>query len=152
MRIGRVMLAADAAHLCNPFGGMGLTGGIVDIGGLFDCLAGLYTNAADDSILDIWAQVQRQKYFDIVNPVSSGNIRRLFAQDPERAMEEDQFLQDAKRSESDIEFSRELQSSSLELLHDYTQYYRKDNVGSPTVNEARSKQGFRHEAVATSKL
>lgn len=42
--------------MCNPFGGMGLTGGIVDIGGLFDCLVGIYDGVADDTILD-WLAV-----------------------------------------------------------------------------------------------
>ncbi|KAK1072860.1 hypothetical protein LTR33_010140 [Friedmanniomyces endolithicus] len=41
MRVGRVLLAADAAHLCNPFGGLGLTGGIVDVGALMQCFEGM---------------------------------------------------------------------------------------------------------------
>ena len=37
-RDGPVLLAGDAAHLCNPFGGLGLTGGILDAGCLADTL------------------------------------------------------------------------------------------------------------------
>jgi len=51
-RQGRFLLAAHGAHLCNPFGGLGLTGGIVDVGGLSDCLVGRSKGVADESILD----------------------------------------------------------------------------------------------------
>ena len=37
-RVGNVFLAGDSAHVCNPFGGMGLTTGLCDSGGLTDCL------------------------------------------------------------------------------------------------------------------
>lgn len=39
---GRVVLAGDAAHLVNPFGGTGLTGGMCDGGGLADCLIAVF--------------------------------------------------------------------------------------------------------------
>ena len=39
---GRVVLAGDAAHLVNPFGGTGLTGGMCDGGGLADCLIAIF--------------------------------------------------------------------------------------------------------------
>ncbi|KAJ9608716.1 hypothetical protein H2200_006487 [Cladophialophora chaetospira] len=126
MRVGRFCLAADAAHLCNPFGGMGLTGGIVDIGGLYDCLAGIYEGLADDKILDLYSEVRRQKYNEITNPVSTANILRLFDQDPDKAMENDEFLQLCKRTEEDEEFAREFQNGVNALKHDFTQYYKKD--------------------------
>ena len=124
MRVGRILLAADAAHLCNPFGGMGLTGGIVDVDGLFQCLEGIHKGVADDSILSIWSDVQRQKWHEIINPVSSGNIKRLFGQNPDTALEEDEFLKLVKKAESDPELSRELQHSGNKLLHDYSQYFK----------------------------
>ncbi|EXJ89629.1 hypothetical protein A1O3_02696 [Capronia epimyces CBS 606.96] len=125
MRVGRFALAADAAHLCNPFGGLGLTGGIVDIGGLYDCLAGIYEGVADPSILDKYSDIRRQKYNDIVNPISSENIVRLFGQDPDTALEKDEFLKLCKRAEADRDFSRELQNGVNSLKHDFTQYYTK---------------------------
>ena len=91
---------------------MGLTGGICDVGSLYDCLAAIYDNKADDSILDIYDQVRRQKYKEIIDPVSSGHIRRLFDQDPETALENDEFLQQCKQAEADPEFSRKFQNVS----------------------------------------
>ncbi|KIW73075.1 hypothetical protein PV04_01222 [Phialophora macrospora] len=128
MRVGRFCLAADAAHLCNPFGGMGLTGGIVDIGGLYDCLAGIYEGVADDKILDLYSQVRRQKYNDVVNPISSANIVRLFGQDPDTALQTDEFLQLCKRTEEDEDFAREFQNGVNVLKHDFTQYYNKKDL------------------------
>ncbi|KAJ4366499.1 hypothetical protein N0V83_008135 [Neocucurbitaria cava] len=133
MRVGRFLLAADAAHLCNPLsvispsyelllpivliwidrsGGLGLTGGIVDVGNLYDCLRGIYENKADESILDQYNEVRRNIYLEIVDVVSSSNLKRLFDLDPDRAIEQDPFFQMAKKAETDPEFSKTLQNVS----------------------------------------
>ncbi|GAB7349171.1 hypothetical protein MBLNU459_g8106t1 [Dothideomycetes sp. NU459] len=124
MRVGRFLLAADSAHLCNPFGGMGLTGGIVDVGGLYDCLAGIYEDKADPSILDKYSEVRRAKYNDLVNPISTENMLRLFNQDPDTALENDEFLKMCKRTETDAEFSKQMQGGINALKYDFTQHYR----------------------------
>lgn len=112
----------------NSSGGLGLTGGIVDVGGLFDCLRGIHANLASPSILDIYADVRVQRWRDIVNPVSSANIKRLFAQDPETALADDPFLQACARAESDLEFSRQLQTGTSALEYDFTQHYEKGDA------------------------
>jgi 2-polyprenyl-6-methoxyphenol hydroxylase-like FAD-dependent oxidoreductase len=78
MRVGRVLLAADAAHLCNPFGGLGLTGGIADISSLFDCLLAIHEGHTGDSILDKWSEVRIRKWREIIDPMSRANFRRLW--------------------------------------------------------------------------
>ena len=124
MRVGRIMLAADAAHLCNPFGGMGLTSGIVDIGGLYDCLAGIHAGKADpDFILEKYHEIRSQKFHEIINPISSSNIVRLFGQDPEKAGENDEFLKMCKVAETDEKMQEQFTMASLNLSHDFTQYY-----------------------------
>ena len=86
---------------------MGLTGGLVDVGNLFDCLYGIYTGQADDSILDKYSQIRIQKYKEIIDPISSSNIKRLW--DPsEKAIQEDKFLQMVKRAEVDRDFARQM--------------------------------------------
>ena len=91
----------------------------MDIDGLFQCLEGIHQGVADDSILSTWSDVQRQKWHEIINPVSSGNIKRLFAQDPDKALEEDEFLKTVKKAETDAELSRQMQQAGYSLLHDY---------------------------------
>jgi FAD binding domain len=100
-RVGRFLLVADAAHLCNPFGGLGLTGGMVDAGNLADCLIGLAEGIANDDILDKYDEIRRGMWHKIINPVSSDNILRLHSQDPDKALENDEFLITLAKAEKD---------------------------------------------------
>jgi 2-polyprenyl-6-methoxyphenol hydroxylase-like FAD-dependent oxidoreductase len=100
-RVGRITLAADAAHLVNPFGGMGLTGGIVDVGGLAECLIGIYKGVADNDILDKYSEKRMEKWRDYINPISSDNFLRVSATDPENPFETDKFLAFCKQMEED---------------------------------------------------
>lgn len=56
--------------------------------------------------------MRRAKWTDIIDPISSENIRRLFAQDPERAAETDEFLQLINRVERDEELKKEFRAVS----------------------------------------
>jgi 2-polyprenyl-6-methoxyphenol hydroxylase-like FAD-dependent oxidoreductase len=73
-RVGRILLVADAAHLCNPFGGLGLTGGIADVGSLYDALMHLRNGRCDDSVLDEYSRVRIQKWKDTIDPMSRRNF------------------------------------------------------------------------------
>lgn len=57
-RVGRVLLAGDAAHINNPAGGMGMNSGIHDAHRLADALAQALAGGAD-SALDEYARVHR---------------------------------------------------------------------------------------------
>jgi 2-polyprenyl-6-methoxyphenol hydroxylase-like FAD-dependent oxidoreductase len=105
-RVGRFLLAADAAHLVNPFGGLGLTGGLVDVGGLSDCLVGISKGIADPSILDKYDEIRRAMWHDIINVVSSANIRRLNDQDPDKALENDEWLKGLAEAEKNPELMK----------------------------------------------
>src|SRR6266536_2430988 len=89
-------------------GGLGLTGGIADVGGLIDCLIGIYDGKGGPEILDKYDEVRRDIYHKIIDPVSSDNIRRMY-QDSEKALEKDEFLQVCKNLENDLEKSRKFQ-------------------------------------------
>lgn len=91
---------------------MGLTGGLVDAGNLFDCLFGLATGQADDSILDKYSEIRIQKYQEIINPISSSNIRRLWDPSPE-AIKADVFFQAVERAKTDKEFEAEMKKVGL---------------------------------------
>lgn len=127
MHCSSIATADVITTVCNPFGGMGLTGGIVDIGGLYDCLVGIYQGLADPSILDKYSEIRSEKYNEIINPISTGNIVRLFGQDPDKALENDDFLKMCKRAETDHEFAKQMQNGVNALKHDFTQYYNNKN-------------------------
>jgi 2-polyprenyl-6-methoxyphenol hydroxylase-like FAD-dependent oxidoreductase len=100
-RVGRFLLAADAAHLCNPFGGMGLTGGMVDAGNLADCLIGLAEGIANDDILDKYDEIRRAMWHNIINPVSSDNIIRMHTFNSDEVVDKDEFLKMLNKAEED---------------------------------------------------
>lgn len=108
-------------------GGMGLTGGFADIGGLYDCLHGIYSGRADETILDKYDEIRRKIYRDVIDPISSDNLRRLW--DPE-AIERDDFINMVKRAEADKEFSRAMQGGMRAVMHDFTEYYMPLQDGS----------------------
>ena len=117
-------IVTDNTLVCNPFGGLGLTGGIVDIGGLYDCLAGIHEGKADPSILDTYSDVRRQKYKEIVDVISQDNIRRLYDQDPDKALETDDFLKLMKANEGNVAAQQDLLRSPNALKYDFTQHYK----------------------------
>jgi 2-polyprenyl-6-methoxyphenol hydroxylase-like FAD-dependent oxidoreductase len=102
LRVGRVLLAADAAHLCNPWGGMGLTGGFADVAGLAECLEGIYAGKADESILDKYDEVRRNIFHQVISPISTANYLRVES-DPDKVniLEEDPFLKTVHAAKRD---------------------------------------------------
>ncbi|KAL0954831.1 hypothetical protein HGRIS_003775 [Hohenbuehelia grisea] len=123
-RVGRFLLAADAAHLCNPWGGLGITGGFVDVGGLYDCFAGIWDGKADEDILDLYSEKRIEKWKTIIDPISQDNFRRVSDADPQTRLERDPWLQMCKRTETDKVFARELLLGMLDVRYDFTQHYK----------------------------
>ena len=77
---------------------MGLTGGIADVGSLYDSLVGIHIGRADDSILDTYDEVRRRIWHDIIDPISTDNLTRLFKYaGPDEAMENDPFFKMVKQ-------------------------------------------------------
>ncbi|KAK3201621.1 hypothetical protein GRF29_164g13824, partial [Pseudopithomyces chartarum] len=123
-RVGRVLLAADAAHLCNPWGGMGLTGGFADVTGLAECFEGIHTGKADESILDKYDEVRREIFHKVISPISTANYLRV-ASDPDKVnvLETDPFLKTVNAAKSDPTIKQKLDDGVYAVLHDFTQYY-----------------------------
>ena len=84
LRVGRVLLAGDAAHVCNPCGGMGLTTGLMDARALIEALGAVIHGTADESILDFYARERRRVFLEITTPAATEYRRLLGEQDPER--------------------------------------------------------------------
>lgn len=69
-RVGRVVIAGDAAHVTNPTGGFGLTTGLFDAYALWPTLAAIVLEGADPALLDIWAEERRQIFLEQTNPMA----------------------------------------------------------------------------------
>lgn len=134
--------------VCNPFGGLGLTGGIVDVGGLYDCLYGVYSGKADASILDKYSEIRRQRYQTVTDPISQDNIRRLYTQDPEKALEDDELLKMVKGLETNVEAQMEFMRSPMALQYDFTQHYKTDSSDGTRHGTTKSGVATHVEQVA----
>jgi 3-(3-hydroxy-phenyl)propionate hydroxylase len=101
-RVGRVLIAGDAAHLNNPMGGLGLNSGIHDAVNLADKLGRVWRGEADDLILDLYVRQRRAATVEQVQAMSIRNKRLLEERDPkvqrERLTELIATAGDAERS------------------------------------------------------
>ncbi len=87
-RVGRVLLAGDAAHACNPCGGLGLTGGVIDADTLSDTLGAVIGGRANDGVLDFYAAERRRVFLEVTSPMSTNFKRLLSEPDPVRRAED----------------------------------------------------------------
>lgn len=97
----------------------------MDVGGLYDCLYGIWSGQATDDILDVYNTVRREKYTTIIDPVSSSNLERMFKTDPDRVLESgnDEFFNMCLRAEKDVEFAKEMVASLKAVQYDFTKHY-----------------------------
>ncbi|KAJ3539131.1 hypothetical protein NM208_g5614 [Fusarium decemcellulare] len=124
-RVGRILLAGDAAHVCNPMGGYGCMSAVLDVGGLADCFIGYYHGKAGDEILDTYARVRREIFLKYIDPRSIKNLNRVATADPWTILETDKFfglLKDLQKDEDEMKKFL-LKVSSIE--YDFTQHYQK---------------------------
>lgn len=105
-RLDRVLLAGDAAHACNPCGGLGLTGGVIDADTLSDTLGAVIAGRAADSVLDFYAAERRRVFLEVTSPMSTNFKRLLSEKDPARRAQDkaDMFAQ-AERGGADVRAS-----------------------------------------------
>lgn len=118
------IIGTDSATVCNPFGGLGLTSGLADIGSLYDCLAGVYTGEADDSILTLYSDIRRKLFLDMVDRFTQENFRRVFGQYADRVLERDSVLKNLDAIKGDPEAVKNWMLGPFALRVDFRQYYK----------------------------
>lgn len=93
LKVGRIFLAGDAAHVCNPMGGYGCMSAILDVDGLATCFAGYYHGKASQDILETYADVRRDLFLKYVDARSMKNLNRVASSDPATVKDTDKFFQ-----------------------------------------------------------
>lgn len=83
-RVGRTLLAGDAAHVTNPTRGFGLVGGMFDAFALAEALGAVVLDHADDVLLDRYAEERKRVFWDYTTPISSQAKRMVFEPTQER--------------------------------------------------------------------
>jgi 3-(3-hydroxy-phenyl)propionate hydroxylase len=86
-RVGRVLLAGDAAHLNNPMGAFGLNGGIHDSFNLTEKLGKVCRGEADESLLGAYVRQRRTVNLEYVQEHSIKNLKRLNEKSEARRMQ-----------------------------------------------------------------
>jgi 2-polyprenyl-6-methoxyphenol hydroxylase-like FAD-dependent oxidoreductase len=76
-RVGRVVLAGDAAHSTNPTGGLGLTSGLFDSYLLQDSLTAVL-DGAEDNLLTRYSDVRRDIFLTRASPQAVANKTFIF--------------------------------------------------------------------------
>lgn len=91
--------------LCVSYrGGLGLTGGIADIGSLTDCFYGYVDGKASLKIFEKYDECRRAIYNNITNPTSTINMERM-RKNGQTVLDEDDFLQYIKNGSVDPNFA-----------------------------------------------
>jgi 2-polyprenyl-6-methoxyphenol hydroxylase-like FAD-dependent oxidoreductase len=75
----RTALVGDAAHLTNPYAGLGLASGIADASALADVLSRILTDRASNPeiLLASWSAARRQAFLDVVDKPSRAAYARV---------------------------------------------------------------------------
>src|SRR5271167_4211561 len=77
-RVGRVVLAGDAAHVTNPTGGLGLTSGLFDSYALYPALTAVVLGGADDEVLDRYGAARRDTFINRVSPQATAKKQLIY--------------------------------------------------------------------------
>ncbi|MDP3339306.1 NAD(P)/FAD-dependent oxidoreductase [Frigidibacter sp.] len=80
-RVGRVLLAGDAAHATNPAGGFGLTTGCLDVFILYEALAAILGNQAPVDILDTYARERKRVFLEFTSPQATRLMKLLLQEE-----------------------------------------------------------------------
>jgi len=99
-RVGRALLAGDAAHVNNPIGAFGLNGGIHDAINLAGKLGKVCRGEGEERLLDLYVRQRRTVNLEYVQEYSIRNLKRLTAStEAERRTNFDELRQAASTVE-----------------------------------------------------
>jgi 2-polyprenyl-6-methoxyphenol hydroxylase-like FAD-dependent oxidoreductase len=91
-RIGRVLLAGDAAHVNNPIGGLGMNSGIHDAFALRDVLVAIRDGEDADAALEQYATARRALAIEYVGAQTDRNWSEMRERDPRRRRAKHAYL------------------------------------------------------------
>ena len=101
MRVGRMLLAGDAAHLNSPSGGFGMNGGVHDAFNLADKLIKVW-GGGDDTLLDLYARQRHYAASADIQKTSDANHKRHREKDHGRRLETLKAMQETISDEKAV--------------------------------------------------
>ncbi len=106
MRVGRALLAGDAAHVTNPTGGLGLTSGLYDAYVLYEALAAVIRGEVGEEVLDRYSEERRRAFLEHASPEASNFKRMVYHAKDASALEAQ--LQAFRAAASDLSLQRQI--------------------------------------------
>lgn len=94
MRVGRVLLAGDCAHIVSPFGGRGLNSGVADAENAAWKLAFVLRGWSDESLLDTYSTERHAASAENID-ITSATMDFLVPQNEQQRAHRRQVLEDA---------------------------------------------------------
>ncbi len=88
MRDRRILLVGDSAHVTNPTGGLGLTGGMFDAFALTEALNRVIHDGAGDDMLEFYERDRRRVFIEQTSPRASENLRTMYYTKPGQSKED----------------------------------------------------------------
>jgi 3-(3-hydroxy-phenyl)propionate hydroxylase len=110
-RVGRVLLAGDAAHSNNPLGAFGLNSGIQDGANLIEKFVAVWRGEAGDALLDRYVRQRKTACVEHVQRLSVQNKRTLEEKDEE--LRRERFAELVRTSQDPTLARRYLLDSSM---------------------------------------
>ncbi|KAL1889727.1 hypothetical protein Sste5346_008713 [Sporothrix stenoceras] len=101
-RRGRSLLAGDAAHLCNPFGALGLNTGILDAEALTEALVMVLHEGRPLAVLDTYSDERRKVFQFFVDPTSTQNKIRVQSNHEDEAVTNDWYFRLLQNPTADV--------------------------------------------------
>ncbi len=93
MRVGRILLAGDAAHLNSPSGGFGMNGGVQDAFNLTDKLIKVW-HGESETLLDLYSRQRHYAASADIQKTSDANYKRHREQDKAKRLDNLKEMQD----------------------------------------------------------
>lgn len=96
----------------------------MDVGGLYDCLAGIWDDRADEEeMLELYSEKRMEKWKTVIDPVSQENFRRVSGQ---LEMEKDEFLGALRKvKKGDEKGVGKVLLGMMGVRYDFTVHYRR---------------------------
>ena len=116
-RVGRVVLAGDAAHLNSPIGAMGMNSGIHDAVNLATSMLRMLEGEEDEGALDRYVRQRRHVAVEHVQTATIANKKNMEQRDPETRRK---YREEMQRASEDPVLAKKflMRTSLIDSLRD----------------------------------
>lgn len=105
-----------------------MTGGLLDAAAVSDALIGIHQGKAGDAILDRYAEVRRNIFYQTVDPTSQSNKLRMHDADPATVGDRDPFLKMLR--EAGPEQKQQIRAHANTLAVDMSDYFEESKAAT----------------------